>query len=56
MDFVLHNKRATTFFKTDFTIKIVSFLIKIFIFDYFCQYREVKNIKFGHEDSRAQKW
>ena len=40
---------------TDFIISVVSFLIKISISDYFCQYREVKNIEFGRKDSRAQK-
>ena len=40
---------------TDFRISIVSFLIKIFISDYFYKYREVKNIEFGHEYSHAQK-
>ena len=40
---------------TDFRISVVSFLIKFFISDYFCQFREVKSIEFGREDSRAQK-
>ena len=40
---------------TDFRIWIVSFLIKIFFYDYFCQCREVENIEFGRKDSPTQK-
>ena len=47
-EFVLHNKGATVFFQQKiFRIWILLFLIKRFIFDYFCQYRSSKKLSLG---------
>ena len=38
----LRNKEAAEFLNTDFRIWIVPFFVKIFISNYFCQYRQLQ--------------